>query len=376
MARKRSSGAGGLLLIGLVFVVGALSAVPKEVWATLVVLVAAYAVLKLVKSDKKVTPVERSAAVAVVTQSGTAEALSETNEQQAGGASAEVQRGLRAPRANARVAHADELVRVLAPQPKSAGFQIPQPNSEIRPTRQDPARWVPPGEEVSLAGFQLTGGMLYVGSGLRALNGVTEPALLNPHLHVAGGVVDESIRLMGYWPSYSDISPEARRAYLQWLARGRTNPLADMGYVFLFFYGLERRSLLDAPKDGTAAGEIPAIVAEVRRLMTLYGASGSFRRYATSFLEYLEAETRAQGLLDLENPPETEPGYELPLTLRLGLGQMALRGIPVPAAWAHAWVLSDPNINRRTPVTRCAEAFKICSRRATRRPMARAWCSL
>lgn len=45
--------------------------------------------------------------------------------------------------------------------------------------------------------------------------------------------------------------------------------------------------------------------------------------------------------------------------MRLGLGQMALNKIPVPLKWAHAWVLTDPNISRRTPVTRCPETFEL-----------------
>ena len=40
---------------------------------------------------------------------------------------------------------------------------------------------------------------------------------------------------MGYWPSYSSISPEARAAYLGWLSTGKSDPQADIGYVFLYF---------------------------------------------------------------------------------------------------------------------------------------------
>ena len=50
---------------------------------------------------------------------------------------------------------------------------------------------------------------------------------------------------MTYWPSYSEISSAARTAYVDWLASGR-RPGAHIGYVFLFFYGIERRVLVDA----------------------------------------------------------------------------------------------------------------------------------
>jgi hypothetical protein len=51
---------------------------------------------------------------------------------------------------------------------------------------------------------------------------------------------------MGYWPLYSGIDPASRAAYLHWLTGGRKAPEAYIGYVFLFFYGIERRVLVDA----------------------------------------------------------------------------------------------------------------------------------
>jgi TerB N-terminal domain len=86
---------------------------------------------------------------------------------------------------------------------------------------------------------------------------------------------------MGYWPSYSEISSGARRAYLNWLAGGRRDPEADIGFVFLFFYGLERRAIIDGAKDEPAQADWPVIAAELRRLLSIYGEkSHSFRRYA------------------------------------------------------------------------------------------------
>jgi len=50
---------------------------------------------------------------------------------------------------------------------------------------------------------------------------------------------------MDYWPSYCEVSPRARAAYLRWLEDGRRDESTYIGYVFLFFYGLERRLLGD-----------------------------------------------------------------------------------------------------------------------------------
>lgn len=252
----------------------------------------------------------------------------------------------------------DEPVSIFEPQRSHVeSFRIQEPKPS--------ARWVSLGEAVQVGNFTLPGGMFYVGSGLRSQNGNIEPALINPKLAIAQNAVDESLRLTDYWPSYEGIQPEARRAYLQWLAGGRSNPDTNIGYVFLFFYGLERRALVDtkwrAPgeNDSSTHAEIHLITDEVKRLLTLYGANGSFRGYATNFLEFLEAsEPASTDLLYQQPPPQVESGYELPLRIRIGLGQMAANKVAVPAIWAHAWVLADPNINRRTPVTRCSEAFE------------------
>lgn len=245
----------------------------------------------------------------------------------------------------------DEPISVFEPQRshvESFRIQEPKPN----------ARWVAPGEAVQVGDFTLPGGMLYVGSGLRSPSGSIEPTLINPKLAIAQSAVDESLRLTNYWPSYEGIQPEARRAYLQWLAGGRSNPDTNIGYVFLFFYGLERRALIDTKNDPSAHAEIVLIVDEVQRLLMLFGANGSFGSYATNFLEFLEASKQASNDLIYQPPPRVASGYELPLRMRLGLGQMAANKVPVPALWAHAWVLADPNIYRRTPVTRCSEVFE------------------
>lgn len=120
--------------------------------------------------------------------------------------------------------------------------------------------------------------MVYVGTNLPTPFGTNDPCLIDPSKPVAH-VGDYTERQMGYWPSYSQIAPEARRAYLNWLGGGRKDPEADVGYVFLFFYGLERRVIIDGAKDDSARGEWPEIAAELRRLLAIYGEkSGSDRK--------------------------------------------------------------------------------------------------
>lgn len=242
------------------------------------------------------------------------------------------------------------LFSVVLEAVKPASFQLPTPPSP------DYAHWLAAGEFLEVAGEKIRGGMLYTGSRF-ADRSVSEPSLVNADLPVARGVVDISLRLMSYWPSYASISPEARRGYLEWLSSERKAPHADIGYVFLFFYGLERRILTDARTDRQAAAEVPLLVAEVERLLAIYGENRSFASYAGSLLEFLDCASIGQESYRQPPAPGHSHGYEMPLPLRIGLGQVAADKQPLPTAWALAWVLSDINIGKRTPVIRCRDAF-------------------
>jgi uncharacterized tellurite resistance protein B-like protein len=230
-------------------------------------------------------------------------------------------------------------------------FKIPDAHSTT-----SKARWVPAGETVNIAGFELPGGMIYVGESLGGYAS-QEPSLINPKLRIAKTHVDVSQQLMSYWPNYHSITPEARRGYLQWLAGGRNDPNADAGYIFLFFYGLERRILVDSKTDSSARADRALIIEEVRRLLEIYGGSGSFRGYATRFLDFLNDEAVDSNYYLGPPPVVIADNYEMPLPLRIGLGQHAANKHPLDARWALAWALGDPNINRRTPVIRCSDAF-------------------
>ena len=202
--------------------------------------------------------------------------------------------------------------------------------------------------------YVIPGGMVYVGSDLPALDGRgVDPALIDPRLRL-GRRADPTGSGMGYWPSYRGISPECRAGYLEWLAAGRLTPKAYIGYVFLFFYGLERRVLADCAKPGPARADLPLVQAEVRRLLWVYGANNSFRGYATRLLETIDVLTTGQ--------PDQPPVYDgnkwpTPLALRTGLGGFSAAGVPIPAAWALSWAQFHPEIRFSTPARRCPEEF-------------------
>lgn len=218
--------------------------------------------------------------------------------------------------------------------------------------------WVPPGKSVSVQGLELPGGMLYVGEMLPAARtrGTPDPALINPRLPINRLLPDWTGEKMGYWPSYSEIDPTCRAAYLEWLNRGRPAG-AYIGYVFLFFYGIERRVLIDARRDPEARAEVPLLLAEVERLLELYGLNNSFRGYASSFLAIARV---LDGVPDPETfvPPTTRTGWEVPLDVKLALATFVDRGQAIPAEWAFAWMVTHPETRLRTPATRCPDEFR------------------
>ena len=339
MAKK--SGSSPLLIMAAI-IIGAIASVPKDVWIFLFIIGGVVLVAWLAKN----------------LLGGKAKATAEPSTPQVGS-------GQRAP-APGQAAGSLKTARGR-PDNEFASFRLDDATSSdgyrfpASPVTSGGLRWVPAGENVNVAGFDVPGGMLYIGSSPDDDYGHAEPSAINPKLRMTGSPVDWSVRLTDYWPSYSSISPDARRAYLQWLADGRRAPDANIGYVFLFFYGLERRVLVDLGSGTSERGEVEVIRNEVRRLLGIYGDNNSFRRYASHFLAFIEADNyRSQPFTP--DPPTVnsalEQGYELPLSLKLGLGHLAVAQKPVPASWALAWALNDPNIYRRTPVSRCEAEFK------------------
>ncbi|MBI5519178.1 MAG: TerB N-terminal domain-containing protein [Desulfovibrio sp.] len=235
---------------------------------------------------------------------------------------------------------------------------IPQSRAAAQPGQ---SRWIPANETVEVAGRIIPGGMLYLGSGLCGVgtDWKPEPALVDPKLSARLSDIWLGESRLPYWPSYSEASPEARGAYLQWLEGGRQAPEADTGYVFLFFYGLERRVFHDAERDPSLRSEFPAIEAEVRRLLDVYGGNHSFRSYASSLLDALSCFAAAAQETQAAAPTVVAGIFGLSAPLKIGLGRMVAEKRPIPADWAFAWLRSDPNIRLRTPAQRCPSEFQL-----------------
>lgn len=207
-------------------------------------------------------------------------------------------------------------------------------------------RWITGPETVEIAGQSITLELTYFGKAKDRYAWPSHNSLIDPTLAVANeGTWDD----LGYWPNYAQMNQSQRRAYLDWLANGRRDPATPIGYVFVYFYGLERRLALDHAQD-----EAAPILAELRRLYSIYGANHSFDRYATSLIEFAEYQT---GDCDVALTPATalsyQNGYELPLPVRVALGQALVDGGRLDADKSLCWALAAPGSYLRTPGTRC-----------------------
>ncbi len=219
-----------------------------------------------------------------------------------------------------------------------------------------PATWYEYGKKVGIKGHDILGGLIYVGTNLPDSHGYQNDAcLINPKLPIKSAEPWEEKGVMGYWPQYGSIPPKCRGAYLKWLATGRNEPEADIGYVFLFFYGLERRLFVDAPIGKVTVKERLEIVNEVRRLMNIYGSNRSFYGYAGNFLAtewaMFQNDEPIPEYLDFDNRYCTEP-------FQMVLAKTVEAGKPIPSGMALQWYRLHPEVSLRTPARRCAKEFR------------------
>lgn len=218
------------------------------------------------------------------------------------------------------------------------------------------AKWYGAGQSVRVQGYDISGGLIYVGETLLDTHGYDNDAcLIKTNLTVAYSEPWEGGEEIGYWPWYGHISARCRGAYLKWLAGGRVEPEANIGYVFLFFYGLERRLFVDGQVGGISESERSEIVNEVNRLLKIYGSNRSFRGYASNFLamEWVlyRSDKPIPDYLDFNDRYCSEP-------FQVVLAQYVAAGKPIPAHVGLQWLILHPDFGLRTPARRCAKEFR------------------
>jgi len=237
-------------------------------------------------------------------------------------------------------------------------LRISYPQVPSKKHRGSDARWLLPGDSLKAAGYSITAGLVYAADySPRASDKWSDPSLINTRLPVADYPSGETGDI-GYWPTYSGLSPAHRAGYLQWLAGGRKMAGVDTGYLFIFFYGLEKRAIDELIARGTCTEELDLITDEVVRLRELYAESGSFQGYTGNFLGLLACSKAMLTGNRVEIRSSLASRWDVPLEVKLGLGQFAAAGEPIPSQWALQWAYSSPSINLRTPARRCKQEFE------------------
>jgi hypothetical protein len=207
------------------------------------------------------------------------------------------------------------------------------------PRGNTPVTWYPKGSPVTVAGQIIRDGLIHVGAQHPSAPGGS-PCFIDPNLPVARSSPDTAGAEMSYWPSYGQISPRSRLAYLQWLSNGKSDPSAYIGFVFLYFYGLERRVFL----VGTDANETVTIIGEVERLRRIYGSNRSFDGYSRGFLEASEIK-RLLGMASASrgySPDLGAPAYVMPMMLKLAIATRVTKGEPLSFELAVAGLVGLP----------------------------------
>ena len=242
----------------------------------------------------------------------------------------------------------------------------PAPRFSIRPRPAKPSRvaklnadecWVPRQVAVKVGRYRISSGLFYFGEGLESASGAgTEPSLIDESLPV-GRADDFRVRQLPYYPTYASASEDGRAAYLNWLANGRRDSSADIGYVYLYFYGLERRAFVDASNSTLAQAELPLVCAEVEALLSTYSHNASFARRAHNFLASLKA-VDVNNETYLDTPPkfplDTGPNF----LQRVALSQAYSDDRPFPVQWLLSWYFTDRQFSKPPAVARNLQYFE------------------
>ncbi len=126
------------------------------------------------------------------------------------------------------------------------------------------------GSNINLFGYELTSPFIYVSN-----SKYTDLPFLISTKDIPNFVGTDTQEL-GYWPNYSQLNSIQKGIYIKWLASGKNDPNIDLGYVYIYYYGLEYRALVEKQ-------DIKIILFEVINLVSKYNRL----RYGFDFIAYL-----------------------------------------------------------------------------------------
>lgn len=235
-----------------------------------------------------------------------------------------------------------------------ATFTISYGYDEEESKNRSIGKWIKPNESITVSDHVITGGNFYFGGQLTSLEGYNkEASLVDETLKTHAALDTFEDESLGYWPKFITLSPKCRGAYLSWLASDRSNPKTPLGYVFIYFYGIERRILVDSKVEDVDDSEYIQLFEEVKRLINVYRESRSFTGYGSRLLELMclfrpTIVSITEGVLS--------PRYDS-ILFKYKLATEVDSGNPIPSELALAWLRFYPDYQLRTPARRCEKEF-------------------
>ena len=173
------------------------------------------------------------------------------------------------------------------------------------------------------------------------VTGYGEPSLIDRSLPV-GRILNPAPKI-GYYPSYERLTPDERATYLNWLRN--VDASIDIGYVFIFYYGLERRMAVGNADEFRRAAEM------ILRLRA-HHANDSFNAYSSTAI-LMAAAVRKQ--YDIAERVLCEEFPFSPLVLALfasggvKLNSVALMALASPSGFTNKrYIKGEPELFRRT----------------------------
>lgn len=235
-----------------------------------------------------------------------------------------------------------------------ATFSISYGYDEEKSKNNTPGRWIKSGEPITINGQVFTGGNFFYGGKLSSLDGYgTEASLVDDSLKIESKPSTFEDESLGYWPKFISLTPKGRGAFLSWLSGNRNEPDTPLGYVFIYFYGIERRITVDSIRQTVDDFEFKTLFDEVLRLKGIYGSSRSFSSYSTRLLEIMcLLRPHVVSHPDLDKTPQRDS-----LLFKHRLATMVNDEKPIPADLALAWLRYYPDYNLKKPARRCGYEF-------------------
>lgn len=129
-------------------------------------------------------------------------------------------------------------------------------------------------DDIELYGYKITNPMIYISN----YSDYQIPFMVSNNTKVEFGSTNNNEKL-NYWPSFTGLTSLQKGIFIKWLASGKKDPDIDIGYVFIYYYGLEYRALKEQQN-------LEEILFELIRLAQIYH-NHSFQNYSLSLISYL-----------------------------------------------------------------------------------------